>query len=106
MPKKPNLGEPGKTALESLLVAIEKVNQDVDARGDIDVDSQFIALMSAAAAATDNFKRKEPDATGVDLVAKSGNTYRQGNVVPREKLTIQFYYPDPATGQPKHYTLP
>lgn len=103
MGKKPALRDPGKTALDSLVVAVDRVNDAVKAGGE--VNEHFIDLMRLVADAADNFARKEVDATNIQLVTKSGKTYtREGGIETREKLTVHFDYPT-GTG-PKRYVLP
>jgi phage gpG-like protein len=101
--KKPALRDPGKTALNSLLAAVDQVNVAVKAGGQ--VTEHFTDLMRSVAEAADNFAAKEADATNVQLVTRSGKIYtRDKKVETREKLTVQFDH-DSGTG-PAHYVLP
>ena len=103
MGKKPALRDPGKTALNNLLVAIDRVNAAVNTADD--VTEHFTGLMISVANAADDFAAKETDATNIQLMARSGQIYtRDKKVKTREKLTVQFDY-HTGTG-PVHYVLP
>jgi hypothetical protein len=93
----PVLKDPGKTAFNNLKTALHNLN--VVAANGGNVDAASMALLNTAAAACENFKKKEADATNVVLKTATNQTYRHGAVHQLAKLRVEFDYDG------KHYKI-